>query len=121
MIKEISVKELDKILKDSKKKKDYFVLDVRQSEERTYGTIKGDVLIPMGEISERLDEIPKNKKIVVCNIPGYATESVAEWVFGLILEHLRNLEGAIQVARRGDFTGDGFSATEILNKKFGII
>ena len=63
----------------------------------------------------------KNKKIVVCNIPGYATESVAEWVFGLILEHLRNLEGAIQVARRGDFTGDGFSATEILNKKFGII
>ena len=65
MIKEIFVKELDKILKDSKKKKDYFVLDVRQSEERTYGTIKGDVLIPMGEISERLDEIPKNKKIVV--------------------------------------------------------
>lgn len=63
----------------------------------------------------------KSKKIVVCNIPGYATESVAEWVFGLILEYLRDLGRAKQVARKGDFSGDGFSATEILNKKFGII
>src|SRR3989338_1101458 len=63
----------------------------------------------------------KRKKIVVCNIPGYATESVAEWVFSLILEHLRDLERAKQVSRKGDFTGDGFSATEIMGKKFGII
>ena len=63
----------------------------------------------------------KRKKIVVCNIPGYATESVAEWVFGLILDHIRELKRAKQIARKGDFTGNGFSATEILNKKFGII
>lgn len=63
----------------------------------------------------------ERKKIVVCNIPGYATESVAEWVFGLILEHLRDLERAKQVSRKGDFTDDGFSATEIKGKKFGII
>lgn len=63
----------------------------------------------------------KRKKIVVCNIPGYATESVAEWVFGLILEHLRNLERAKQVARKGDFSGNRFSATEIRGKKFGVI
>ncbi len=63
----------------------------------------------------------KKKKIVVCNIPGYATESVAEWVFGLILEHLRDLERAKQIAYKGDFSGNGFSATEILGKKFGVI
>lgn len=63
----------------------------------------------------------KRKKIVVCNIPGYATESVAEWVFGLILEHLRDLERAKQIARIGDFSGNGFSATEIMGKKFGVI
>lgn len=63
----------------------------------------------------------KRKKIVVCNIPGYATESVAEWVFALILEHLRDLERAKQIARKGDFSGNGFSATEILGKKFGIV
>ncbi len=66
-------------------------------------------------------EYAKSKKITVCNIPAYATESVAEWVFGLILEHLRNLENAKQTARAGDFSGDGFSATEIKGKKFGII
>lgn len=66
-------------------------------------------------------EYAKKKKITVCNIPGYATESVAEWVFALILEHLRNLEKAKQTARTGDFSGYGFSATEILGKKFGII
>lgn len=66
-------------------------------------------------------EYAKEKKIIVCNIPGYATESVAEWVFGLVLEHLRDLERAKQIARKGDFSGDGFSATEIKGKKFGII
>lgn len=63
----------------------------------------------------------KQKKVVVCNIPGYCTESVAEYVFGLILEHLRDLERAKQKARKGDFTGDGFSATEIRSKKFAVI
>ena len=63
----------------------------------------------------------KKKKITVCNIPGYATESVAEFVFGLILEHLRNLEKAKQVARQGDFSGNGLSAYEIKEKQFGII
>lgn len=63
----------------------------------------------------------KSKNITVCNVPGYATESVAEWVFGLILEHLRQLEKAKQTARSDDFSGDGFSATEIKGKKFGII
>ncbi len=63
----------------------------------------------------------KQKKVAVCNIPGYATESVAEWVFGLILEHLRDLERAKHIARKGDFSGNGFSASEIMDKKFGII
>ncbi len=66
-------------------------------------------------------EYAKRKKITVCNIPGYATESVAEFVFGLILEHLRNLEKAKQVTRQGDFSGNGLSAYEIKEKQFGII
>lgn len=66
-------------------------------------------------------EYAKSKNITVCNVPDYATESVAEWVFALILEHLRNLERAKQTARIGEFSGDGFSTTEILGKKFGIL
>ncbi len=77
-------------------------------------------LLATGTGSVDLD-YAKKKGVAVCNIPGYATESVAEWVFGLILEHLRSLEKAKQTARNGDFSGDGFSATEIKGKKFGII
>jgi lactate dehydrogenase-like 2-hydroxyacid dehydrogenase len=63
----------------------------------------------------------KRKKIIVSSIPGYSTESVSEWVFGLILENLRDLERAKKVARKGDFSGNGFSAYEIKGKQFGII
>lgn len=63
----------------------------------------------------------KRKKITVCNIPGYATESVAEFVFGLILEHLRDLEKAKLVGRQSDYSGNGFFAYEIKGKHFGII
>jgi len=63
----------------------------------------------------------KSKKIIVSNIPGYCTQSVAEYVFGLILERIRGLERAKQTARKGDFSGNGFSATEIAGKKFGVI
>jgi len=66
-------------------------------------------------------EYAKKKGITVCNIPGYSTESVAEFAFALILEHLRSLEKAKQTARKEDYSGDGFSAIEIKGKKFGII
>lgn len=63
----------------------------------------------------------KSKKIVVSNIPGYATESVAEFVFGLILEHIHDLEKAKLAGRQGDYSGNGFSAYEIKGKQFGVI
>jgi phosphoglycerate dehydrogenase-like enzyme len=62
-----------------------------------------------------------SKGIAVTNIPGYSTEAVAEFVFAILLEHLRELEkGKIQ-ARKGNYSEAGFSATEIKNKKFGIL
>lgn len=63
----------------------------------------------------------KSKHITVCNIPGYATEAVAEWVFALLLEHVRSIEKAKATGRKGDFSGNGFSASEIKGEKFGII
>lgn len=63
----------------------------------------------------------KSKKIVVCNVPNYSTESVAELVFAVILEQLRELETAKKQARNKNYSDAGFSPTEIKNKKFGIL
>lgn len=62
------------------------------------------------------------KKIAVCNIPGYSTEAVAEFAFGAILEHIRDLEKAKSQARQGNYSEtEFFNTTEIKGKKFGII
>ncbi len=63
----------------------------------------------------------KEKRIVVTNVPGYSTESVAEFVFGIILEHIRELERAKKQAREGKYDESGFTAIEIKGKIFGII
>lgn len=44
-----------------------FVLDVRQPEEYAAGHVPGAVLIPLGEVLDRLSEIPRDEPIhVIC-------------------------------------------------------
>jgi glycerate dehydrogenase len=62
-----------------------------------------------------------SRGITVCNTPGYSTEGVAEFAFGLILEHIREIERAKSQARGGNYSGFGYRGHEIKNKKFGVI
>ena len=62
-----------------------------------------------------------SKNITVCNIAGYSRESVAEFVFAVILDHIREIERAKKAAREGNYSEDGFQASEIKDKLFGII
>jgi len=41
------------------------LLDVRESDEWSAGHIPGATLIPLGDLPSRLNEVPKDKKIVV--------------------------------------------------------
>lgn len=66
-------------------------------------------------------EYASKKGITVCNIPGYSTESVAEFVFAVILERLRSLEEGKRKAREGNYSEEGFSATELKGKIFGVV
>lgn len=57
----------EKILADE----DVFVLDVRQPEEYAEGYIPGAHLIPLGELEDRLGEIPQDQEILVaCALGG---------------------------------------------------
>lgn len=66
-------------------------------------------------------EYAKSKGIIVCNLPGYSTESVAEFTIAAILEVIRGLEEGKKRGRVGNVSEDGISAMEIKGKIFGII
>ena len=48
-----------------------FILDVRQPEEWTQFHIPGATLIPLGDLPNRLNEVPKDKEVVVVCRTGH--------------------------------------------------
>lgn len=62
-----------------------------------------------------------SKEIVVTNIPGYSTESVAELVFAVLLENMREIARAKKESKEGNRDETSFSAMEIKGKTFGIL
>lgn len=91
-MKSINVNEL-KQLQDTN---DEFVLiDVREVHENENASMNG-ILIPMGEIAERFNEIPKDKKVVVHCRSGVRSANVISWLEQTHgYENLYNLEGGI--------------------------
>lgn len=50
---------------DEKRSQGAFILDVRQPDEWNQVHIPGATLIPLGELSNRLKEVPKDREVVV--------------------------------------------------------
>lgn len=63
----------------------------------------------------------KKKGIPVCNLAGYSTESVAEFIIATILENIRGLETGKARGRKGNYSEMGIKATEIKGKAFGVL
>lgn len=59
-----------------------YVLDVRRYEEWVESHIPGVTLIPLGELGERIDEVPSGQRIwVVCAV-GARSQRAAEALIG---------------------------------------
>jgi len=62
-----------------------------------------------------------SKGITVTNVADYATEGVAEFTFGILIEWCRGVNRALGLAREGVYEDDEHPGMEIKGKRFGII
>ena len=91
-MKEMTVKELKQKIDNNE---DIEIIDVREPYEADLATL-GAKLIPMGDVEDRVDEIPKNKPVVVHCRSGKRSASVIELLAAMHgFENLYNLKGGI--------------------------
>lgn len=89
---EISPQALDKRLRAGE---DLVILDVRNPEEVQISRIKGSVLIPLGELPERVAELNTADQIVVhCKMGGRSSKAV-EFLRSVGFRKVKNLVGGI--------------------------
>lgn len=90
-MKEVTARELKKMLDDNE---DFVLIDVREPFEFDEANLNGK-LIPMGEVMNRMDEIPKDKKVVIHCKSGGRSGSVVHTLESKGYDNLYNLRGGI--------------------------
>ena len=70
-------------------------LDVREDSELAICRIEGALHIPMGEIPERADSLPKGKPLIVFCHHGMRSTNVQQYLEAKGFENLINLAGGI--------------------------
>lgn len=63
----------------------------------------------------------KKKKIVVCNVPQYGSNTVAEHTFALILNLSRNVHKSYMRAKENNFEIDDLTGFDLQGKTLGVI
>jgi rhodanese-related sulfurtransferase len=51
------------------------VLDVREPDEYAHGHVAGAVLIPLGQLAARIDEVPAGRVLVICHLGGRSMQA----------------------------------------------
>jgi phosphoglycerate dehydrogenase-like enzyme len=75
-----------------------------------------------GSDLSRIDtEEAARRNIAVRNVAGYSTEAVAEFAFGVTLDHFRHLTAVRRQGEAGDYSTDAFLGKQILDKTWGVI
>jgi len=91
-VKEISVKDL---AQHRTAGADFVLLDVREPDEIATASLSGATLIPMGEIPERLGELPKDKPIYVLCRSGARSGRVTQFLDQQGFPDVANVAGGI--------------------------
>ena len=78
-----------------KDRDDVIVLDVREQWEYDEGHIPGVTLIPMGEVANRLTEIPTDKEVIVTCRSGNRSAQITDFLREQGFANVHNMEGGI--------------------------
>ncbi|MBI5702988.1 MAG: rhodanese-like domain-containing protein [Chloroflexi bacterium] len=73
-----------------------FILDVRQPEEWNESHIPGATLIPLGELASRVNELPKDQKIVVVCRSGNRSAQGRDILLAAGFEQVTSMAGGIK-------------------------
>lgn len=74
---------------------DVLLIDVREQAEYNEGHIPGITLMPMGEIPNRLAEIPKDKTVVVTCRSGNRSSQVASFLQEQGFTNIHDMQGGL--------------------------
>lgn len=72
------------------------LLDVREQWEFDYCSIKDSVLIPMGQLSERLDELDTTKEIIMICHHGIRSRQMGYYMEQMGFNRITNLDGGVE-------------------------
>lgn len=93
MVADISVNDLQKRLQSGDK--NFIVLDVREPWELAIAKLPVTVNIPMGQIPQRLDDLPKDKDILVFCHHGNRSRRVGDFLLQNGFTKVLNVAGGI--------------------------
>jgi sulfur-carrier protein adenylyltransferase/sulfurtransferase len=100
---EISVQEVGRRIAAGEQ---LFLLDVREPEEFAEARVAGSVLIPLGELSERLGEVPQDRTVVaICRV-GQRSAYAAELLRRAGLRDVLNMQGGMYAWVRSGLAWD---------------
>jgi rhodanese-related sulfurtransferase len=72
------------------------LLDVREPWEFEYCSIKDSILIPMGELQHRLDELDSGKEIIMICHHGIRSRQMGYYMEQVGFNRITNLEGGVE-------------------------
>lgn len=72
------------------------LLDVREQWEFEYCSIKGSVLIPMGELPYKIDTLDPHKETIMICHHGIRSRQMGYYMEQAGFKHITNLEGGVE-------------------------
>lgn len=89
---EITPEEVKKLLGEGKSLQ---IVDVREPQEYAEARVQGSILIPLGQLSARLDELRKDKPVVAMCRSGNRSRVAVEMLQRAGFREVSNLKGGV--------------------------